>query len=191
MAIDFSDPAVIMSGGKPIPVDTEAEYQAALQAATQIYSARPGGAFGSEELNDLENRIRGGQTIDEITRNTYDDALRRFPATTAADLASRDAQLNAGRQYTPTAQQIESIYSEAGISAATAQAAAIPSRQLAAAISPERQLATQTFRPMMNAGPAGTFGTRTSTGGGLNIGMLLMIGGAGLLVFLLLRKKGR
>lgn len=193
MAIDFSDPSVLVHGGAAIPIDTQAEYDAALNAAKQIYEARPGGVFDSGALGDLENRIRGGQTLDSIIQNTYDDAQRRFPSTQAADTVSRDAQLNQGRQYTPTASEVQQIITSSGISPVTAQAAAVPSRSLAEIIGGTRTLSTQTSRPM-SAGPAqaGVFSSGAATGGGLNIGTILMIAGGALVVFLLLKgKKGR
>lgn len=193
--IDFSNPATLVNAGSAIPIDTQAEYDAALQAAKQIYEARPGGYFGSGELNDLENRIRGGQTLDQIVTNTYDDAMRRFPDNQAMDTTSRDAQLNAGPQYTPTAAQTQQILTSSGVSAATAQAAAVPSRSVAEIIAAPRTLSTQTVRPA-SAGPAqaGMFSSfAPAVGGGLNFGTILMLAGAGLAVFFLLKghKKAR
>jgi hypothetical protein len=197
--IDFSNPAMLVNRGSPIPIDTPAEYDAVMTAGSQIYSARPGGSFDSDAQADAEHRILDGQDLNTIVANMYDDALRRFPATQAADTISRDAQLNAGRQYSPTAAETQQIITSAGISAVTAAAAAIPSRTLAEIINPGRQLSTQTIRPAM-AGPsqAGVFslgsgGTFGASGGGLNLGTILMIGGGALVVFLLLKghKKGR
>lgn len=198
MAIDFSNPSVLVNNGAPIPIDTQGEYDAVMRAGQQIYSARPGGSFDSDAVNDAENRIRGGQDLDTIIANMYDDAKRRFPDSQAADAASRDAQSNAGRQYTPTAGEVQQIITSSGITPVTAAAAAIPSRSLAEIISPPRQLATQTARPM-SAGPAsaGAFGAAApmtaGVGGGLNFGMIAMLAGGALLVFYLLKghKKGQ
>src|SRR5262245_17190474 len=128
--IDFSNPAVLVNAGVAIPIDTQAEYDAVISAGQQIYSARPGGSFGSDALGDAENRIRGGQTLDQIIANMYDDAKRRFPDSQAADAVTRDAQLNQGRQFNPSTQEVQQIITSAGISAQTAAAAAVPSRQL-------------------------------------------------------------
>ena len=194
--IDFSNPSVLVNNGTPIPIDTQAEYDAVMQAGQQIYSARPGGSFDSDAVADAENRIRGGQTLDQIVSNMYDDAKRRFPDNQAADTISRDAQLNMGRQYSPTAAETQQIITSAGITPATAAAAAVPSRTLAEIISPPRQLSTQTARPM-SAGPSqptmfSSFGGSPLGGGGLSIGTILMFAGAGLVVFMLLKghKKG-
>ncbi len=195
--IDFSNPAILVNNGSPIPIDTQAEYDAVMSAGSQIYSARPGGSFDSDAVNDAENRIRGGQTLDQIIANMYDDAKRRFPDSQAADTASRDAQLNQGRQYTPTAAETQQIITASGITPVTAAAAAVPSRTLAEIISPPRQLSTQTVRPA-SAGPAqaGMFslgsGAPGTSGGGLNFGMILMLAGGALVVFMLLKghKKG-
>lgn len=192
--IDFSNPAVLVHGGAAIPIDTQAEYDAALNAAKQIYEGRPGGRFDSDALGDLENRIRGGMDLNAIISATYDDANRRFPANAAADVLTRDAQTQAGPQFTPTAGEVQQIITSAGISPVTAQAAAVPSRQLADIIGGTRTLSTQQVRPM-SAGPmqAGMFSMPgTAGGGGLSVGMVLMLGGAGLALFFLLKgKKGK
>lgn len=195
--IDFSNPAVLVNNGSPIPIDTQAEYDAVMQAGQQIYSARPGGSFDSDAVSDAENRIRGGQTLEQIIANMYDDAKRRFPDNQAADAISRDAQLNQGRQYSPTAAETQQIITQAGITPVTAAAAAVPSRTLAEIISPQRQLTTMTDRAL-SAGPtqAGMFSSLGASpaggGGGLSMGTILMLAGAGLVVFFLLKghKKG-
>lgn len=194
--IDFSNPATLVNAGAAIPIDTQAEYDAALQAATQIYSARPGGYFDTQRLDDFENRVRGGQTLEQIIANTYDAAKREFPDSQAIEsvTSTRDAQSGLGPQYTPTRTEVQQIITTAGISAATAQAAAVPSRQVADIIGGVgRTLSTQTVRPM-SAGPmtSGIYSAGVG-GGGLNFGTILMLGGGALLLFFLLKghKKGR
>lgn len=199
MAIDFSDINVLTNRGMRIPIDSQSEYDAAVQAVSQIYSARPNGRLDSDALNDLESRIRGGQTLNDIIANAYDDANRRFPARdminnerdTALDIG-RDAQTQVGRQFEISPQGIQSVLTSAGISPATAQAAAIPTRQLQQVVSPQRQLATQML-PAMNSGPSPMFApssplTVSSSSSGMSMGTLVIIAGVGLLAFVLLRK---
>lgn len=204
--IDFSNAAVLANAGVPIPIDTQAEYDAALNAAKQIYEARPGGVFDSGALNDLENRIRGGQTLEQIIANTYDDAMRRFPQRdmvnnerdSAFDIG-RDAQLNLGTQFAIPANEIQRVITSAGITSTTAQAAAMSSRSMADIIAMQRPLSTQTVRPA-GAGPSQAYYGGSATpmmagfgGGGLSMGTILMLGGGALVLFLLLKghKKGR
>lgn len=154
---------------------------------------------GSDEENDLRNRINNGQTMAEITRNTFDDANRRFPVQSAPD-TSRDAQLEAGRQYEPPPQLVAQVVA----------AAPAPALAAAAAVGPGALTSDLT------AGPGGPIGPRASnygsgvgsntrystTGGTFNLGgggggslfgfdmtTLLIVGAVGLGAWLLLRKK--
>jgi hypothetical protein len=197
--IDFSNTSILVNQGQAIPIDTQAEYDAVLNACKQVYEARPGGHFDGDALGDMENRIRGGQTLEQIVAAAYDDAARRFPATQAQDTISRDAQSGLGAQYVPTTSQVQQIITSAGITAQTAAAAAIPSRSVAEIVggSATRTLSTQTVRPT-SAGPmtAGMFGGGALPGGsigGMSFGTILMLAGGALVLFMLLKghKKGR
>jgi hypothetical protein len=190
MAINFDDPNVVMNGGQRIPIDTQAEYDAAWNATQQIYSA-VGMTAGSAELNDMENRIRAGQTLDQLVANTRDEAQRRAASKQTAQ--QPDSQANIGNTYQTSAAQAQQVYTAAGISAATVAAAAVPSRELATSVSPRNVLGTQTVRTA-NSGPAmGMYGggpayAGAMPSGGSNMGMLLLLAGGGVIAFLLLRR---
>ncbi len=161
---------------------------------------------GSDERNDLENRIRDGQGMAEITANTYDDARRRFPPNVrpnVEDTITRDAQANAGVQYQAPAQLVAAV---------VAAAPAPPQLVQAAAVGPAG------LESDLSSGPGGPIGVRSgggglapsstrysSTGGTFNLGggggaggglfgfdmtTLLIIGAVGVGAWLLLRKKG-
>jgi hypothetical protein len=201
MAINFDDPNVLMNQGVRIPVDTPSEYDAVIRAVSQIFNARPGGTFDADAFSQTENRIRGGQTIDEIVANSYDDAKRRFPdrdmvnneRDTALDIG-RDAQLGQGRQFSPTPTQTADIYRAAQVLPGEITAGSMPSRQLATTVTPHSTLATQYVRSPTNAGPAGAiYGShpapmQASAGSGMNVGTMLLFGGVALVGFVLLRK---
>ncbi len=153
---------------------------------------------GSDEQNDLNNRIRNGQSMAEITANTYDDANRRFPVQSAPD-TSRDAQLEAGRQYEPPPQLVASVVA----------AAPPPPMAQVAAVGPGALTSDLSSGP---GGPIGVSSSRTLSGGGMtrvsgpgagtvNVGggggglfgfdmtTLLIVGAVGVGAWFLLRKK--
>ena len=171
----------------------DSTFDYAWQVVQKIYAdvSRANGysfSAGSDEENDLRNRIRDDQSLAQITANTYDDAQRRFPAQGAAP--SRDAQSNSGPQYTPPPQLVSSVVA----------AAPPPVMQAAqAAAAGPGAIFSDT-----SAGPGGPIGPRSmvSTGGGtFNIGggggffgldmtTLLILGAVGVGAWFLLRKKG-
>jgi hypothetical protein len=153
----------------------------------QIY-ADVGHTAGADEQNDLNNRIRDGQTLEEIIANTYDDAQRRFktvdtPASRASDPTAYDAQLNQGVSF-----QVPSVMLEQLAAPAREQAA-----QMAGATPLSLQRMTPTNTPRYNTGPApGAFGGGDLFGlGGLSMGTLLLIGGGVLVAVVLFRKFGK
>ena len=143
---------------------------------------------GADELNDLQNRIRNGQSIDAIIANTYDDAQRRFktvdtPASRAADPTAYDAQKNVGRSFDPPAVMLEELAAPAREQAQLMTAGAIPpvSRQL---VNP---LASRT-----NSGPADAYAPSGGLLGGLDMTTILLLAGlaiGGIFVFRALGKK--
>jgi hypothetical protein len=160
-------------------------------------------SIGSGEYDDLQNRIRNGQTIAQITSNTYDDARRRFPVNTrpnVEDTTTRDAQLNQGVQYQAPAQLIAQ---------AVAAAPAAPQLVQAAAVGPGALNSDLTAGPGGPIGPRGVPGTASTAvrytgqggtfsvsgqgGGGLPFGLdmttLLILAGVGVGAYLLLKKK--
>jgi hypothetical protein len=149
---------------------------------------------GADEQNDLNNRIRNGQSMAEITANTYDDANRRFPIQSAPD-TSRDAQLEIGRQYEPPPQLVQSVVA----------AAPPPPLAQVAAVGPgalTSDLSSGPGGPIGVSSPrAGGGSTRySSTPGAVNVGMgggifgfdtttLLIVGAVGVGAWFLLKKK--
>lgn len=73
MAIDFNDPAQTTHNGEPIPINTQAKYDAAWKVMNEF--AAHFGVTPNEA--DFEARVRQGQTLPEILINTFDQALRR------------------------------------------------------------------------------------------------------------------
>lgn len=71
--INWNDPGVTTHNGQPIPIDSEAEYQAGW-AVVQQFAAHFGVA--ADEAN-YRSRVLQGQTLPEILINTFDEALRR------------------------------------------------------------------------------------------------------------------
>lgn len=155
---------------------------------------------GADERNDLDNRIRGGQTIEQITNNTYDDANRRFPPNTAPnvqDTTTRDAQSNSGPQYSAPAALISSVVAAAPV----VQAAAVGPGALTSDLSsgPGGPIGPRAVAgaPAANvryssAGTgAGTFNLGGSGGGlfGFDTTTLLIIAAVGVGAFFLLKKK--
>jgi hypothetical protein len=203
MAIDFSNQSILYNAGQRIDIDTQAEYQDALNAVTRIY-ADVGHAIGSDEINDMENRIRGGQTLAEIVAATYDDARRRF---TVADTPTTRAQEAAGQLPTYDAQATGAARGEVfQVPSIMLEQLAAPSREQAAAMNPSPltslQGSTPTNTPRYNIGPApmslgpagGYVGAPAGFGGatgglfgGMSLGTLLLIGGGVLAVVLFMR----
>lgn len=156
-------------------------------SVVQRLYADVGHTAGSDELNDLQNRIRNGQSIDAIIANTYDDAQRRFktvdtPASRAADPTAYDAQKNVGRSFDPPAVMLEELAAPAREQATAMAQGAIPpvSRQL---INP---LASRT-----NSGPADAY-TPSGFLGGMDMTTILLIAGlaiGGIVLFKALGKK--
>jgi len=177
--------------GEIIDVNTQQEIDDARRAMERIY-ADVGHTPGADELNDLNNRIRGGQSLAEIVANTYDQAMRRFPAegtnqsSTISEPDQRDSQENAGRTYDPPAVMMEQLIT--------------PAREVADLQDGWQLRSAQ--QPPPGSSPIGNYGpARTSYGGGaamvatggsesgfpwglVLIGAAVLVGG-----YLLLRKK--
>jgi hypothetical protein len=178
--------------GRTIPVNTQQEIDDARRAMLRVY-ADVGHTAGADELNDLENRIRGGQSLAEIVANSYDDARRRFPAegtnqsSTFSEPDQPDAQLNQGRRYEPTSVMMEQLIT--------------PAREVAD-LQDGWQLRSAQQSPMGNS-PMGNYGPARSAIGGSTMmvdageesgfpwGLVLI--GAAVLVggYLLIRKRGK
>ena len=113
--------------GEVIDVNTQQEINSARRAVEQIY-ADAGHTIGAAELNDLNNRIRNGQSLAEIVANTFDDKERRFtaedtPQSRATEApGTNDAQANVGRRYEPTSVMMEQLITPAREVAAPSRA---------------------------------------------------------------------
>lgn len=179
--------------GEVIDVNTQQEIDDARRAMERIYSD-VGHTAGADELNDLNNRIRGGQSLAEIVANTYDQARRRFPeegtnqSSTISEPGQEDSQTLVGRTYDPPAVMMEQL-----VTPAREVADLQDGWQLRSA-----QQAPTSLSPMGNYGPAhGSYG-----GGGAMVAVegdaaesgipwgLILIGAAVLVGgYLLLKKK--
>lgn len=172
----------------------------ALRAVTQIY-ADVGHVLDSGDINDMDNRIRNGQTLAELVANTYDQAQARFkvpdtPQTRAEEAAglrpTYDAQLETGRHFDPPAVMLEQL--------------AAPAREQAPMMAGTQSVFQQsppTNTPRYNIGPApANFGggammaSGSALGGGsmlggLSLGTILLLGGGAILAVVLFRKMGK
>jgi hypothetical protein len=152
---------------------------AALNAVRQIY-ADVGHSIGSDEIYDMDNRIRNGQTMAELVANTYDDATRRFrvedtPTSRAQEAAglrpTYDAQLEQGRSFEPSAELIQQ-YQPSTYQAPTSvmlEQLAVPSREQAALMNGAplavAQRETPENTPRYNVGPTPLGGGSYGSGG--------------------------
>lgn len=160
--------------------------QDAVNAVTAIY-AEVGHTAGADEFNDMDNRIRNGQTLAELVANTYDDAQRRFktvdtPASRAAAPTAYDAQLNMGRSFDPPAVMLETL--------------AVPSREQAEMMNGNPpvslQMRTPSNTPRYNVGPAAAnYGAGGGVMGGLSLGTILIVGGGVIVAYVLYKKLGK
>jgi hypothetical protein len=82
MAIDFSDPAQTTHNNKPIPIGTQAQYDAGLTAMQALYGLA-GVAWTATAADAYEKRVRNGQTAREIVGYSVDEFLTRTDAPTA------------------------------------------------------------------------------------------------------------
>ena len=179
--------------GEVNDVNTQQEINSARRAVEQIY-ADAGHTIGADELNDLNNRIRNGQSLAEIVANTFDDKERRFtaedtPQSRATEApGTNDAQANVGRRYEPTSVMMEQLITPAREVAALQDGWGLLSAQQ----SPSHN------SPMRNLGPAhGAYGgggaivSVAGDEGGFPWGLLLI--GAAVVVggYLFFRKKGK
>ena len=200
MAIDFTDINTLMYRDVRIPIDTPAEYDDALRAVRQVY-ADVGHAIGGEEINDMESRIRNGQTLPEVVANAYDDAQRRFktvdtPASRLLEaqgkLPSYDAQLQA---LTPEGRESAVDFQ---IPSVMLEQLTLPSREVAELNNPLPATSVQGLA-RMNAGPTTPMYPRTMNGamapregigglGGLSWATILLFAGGAVLVFMIARR---
>lgn len=166
----------------------------ALRAVTAIY-AEYNHPLDSGDIADMDNRIRNGQTLQELVANTYDQAKRRFavpdtPQTRAEEAAgirpTYDSQLEQGRSFDPPQVMLEQL--------------AVPSREQAPLMNPTQsplQRSVPTTGLRYNAGPApSTFGAGGammggSAFGGLSMGTILLLGGGVILAIVLFKKLGK
>jgi len=202
LSIPWNDPAanndeinIYMHQGERIDLDTSAEADEAYKAAQRIY-ADVGHTMDEGDLRQLRSRILGGQSMEELVANTYDEARRRFPAegtnqsSTISEPDQRDSQENAGRTYDPPAVMMEQLITGAREVADLQDAWP--------ATSPMMPPPTNSFRT--NYGPAGYSAGAAGAGGNVSayaeggaapfpwglvlIGAAVLVGG-----YLLLRKK--
>lgn len=175
--------------GKRIEVDSKAKADQALAAAERIYKD-VGHSMTDEDYNDLANRIRGGQSLEEIARNTFDQAQKRFvvedtPQSRAEEAAglrpSYDAQLNTGRAFEPAATYLETV---------------LPARGISQEMNDYRLDGAQGSAPYGAAGNQGPMSAMYGPGGTMMLssssgspwGLILLVGAAAVLGYFLLRK---
>jgi len=187
--IDFNDPAQITNAGGLIPIRDQGTYDSLWASVSQIYTDAGHSPDGGDR-SQFDSRVRGGQTIDQIITNTYDEVQRRFkvpdtPQTRAEELTgarpSYDSQSNSGVAFDPPDVMLEEL--------------AAPARQQAAMWSQQQLAAPQVASTYTarNSGPgAPVYGA--SGGGGLGLpsmGTILMLGAGAVAVVLLWRAFGK
>jgi hypothetical protein len=158
---------------------------------------------GSDEQNDLRNRINGGQSMAEIAANTYDDANRRFPVNdkpNVQDTVTRDAQSNSGIQYQAPPQLIQAAVAAAGPAPSLVQAAAAGPGAIGSDLSsgpggpmgPRAVAGSPGGSTFRSSTAGGTFNMGGGAGGGLfgfDMTTLLIVGAVGVGAWFLLKKK--
>jgi hypothetical protein len=75
--IDFNDPNELMNHGETIPINTPEKYQATREACIAIYTASIQ-IFDADADQQLERRVRSGQTTEQIIAHTLQDRRARF-----------------------------------------------------------------------------------------------------------------
>jgi len=77
MSINFDDAGQMMNGGKRIPVDTQEAFAATREACVAVYAAS-GRPFDADADQQLERRVLGGMTTNQIVQVTLQDRKARF-----------------------------------------------------------------------------------------------------------------
>lgn len=76
--IDFTDPDQVMNQGQRIPIDTVEAYTAARQAAHAIFDAPPKREWDDDAAQQFDQRVRSGQSVQQIIAHTLEDRKARF-----------------------------------------------------------------------------------------------------------------
>jgi hypothetical protein len=76
MAIDFTDPAEVTHQGERIPIDTQEKYDATRDMMVAFY-AYYAVAWGADDDQQLEQRVRNGKDLFEVQRAFGKDLQKR------------------------------------------------------------------------------------------------------------------